>query len=36
MEECDLKIGNDFDQLGITIPFSGTHFLEVGECVHWK
>ena len=36
MEECDQKVWNTFDQLGISIPCSDTNFLEVGARVSLK
>ena len=35
-EECDLKVGNFFDQIGINIPCSATYFVEVGARVSLK
>ena len=35
-EECDLKVGNAFDQFGIAIPFLATYFLEVRARVSLK
>ena len=36
MEDCEQKIGNIFDQSGITIPCSTTLFLEVRPRISLK